>query len=551
MKKDLLLLFKTIKEQVNNQKKKIVVNYLITLTITVLTLYNSILNKSIIDEVFYKRNIKYLFEDKIYIVLIIFITSILLQLLLNYLNIKIYTCADIGIKRSYYKKILESNYFFLLSLNNSELYYRMFRDISNICKYGLSLFLQIIPSVLYFIGMIVVLVSWSKSLAIGLIVIILIQVCLVIVLKKPTQKIIRVQTKTEQKLVKQVNVDYRDVVDIKLLSLQDYKVENINKSMDEYRDTTIRSQFFLRIINTIGDFINNIWGIIILIFGSFLVYKNTITVGEYMMFSSLSIKAIEPMVVITQTILSFQEIRVNLSRYKEYMNNEEIYSGSDKFELKESLDIDRLRFFYPNSSRMALNVGNVHIKGETIVGLLGVNGSGKTTLMYILSRIITSGFYGKVKIDGKNIDHFSIETYRNSVFMMPQKPVIFEASLQENLTLFDSSISTDDILEFKYTRILDSLINRLPHRLKTGLSDEGSNLSVGEKQKISLVRMFLRKPKLLLLDEPFTGLDINSQKQLTEMLTDYKKEYKAIIIIASHQGLESNIIDQRIVLIQE
>ena len=156
----------------------------------------------------------------------------------------------------------------------------------------------------------------------------------------------------------------------------------------------------------------------------------------------------------------------------------------------------------------------MELSSSTIVGLVGINGSGKTTLMYILGRVINEGYIGDIEIDGNSIEEYSIESYRKKIYVLTQKPFIFEGSLKDNVLLFHDSKDENEIMRSKYFTLIHSLVERLPNGIETEINDTGNNLSVGEKQKIALVRMFLQKPKILLLDEPFTGLDMDSQRDL-------------------------------------
>ena len=338
--KELKKLLSEINEEARKYKKNIVTIYAISILLSVITIYNSLLNKLVIDEVFYKKNINYLYEKTIYILIFIFVISIVLQLYLYYQNVKLYTEIDLGIKKNYYSKVMNSSYSFLLSINNSELYYRMFRDISSVCEYGLTLFIQVPSAIIYFVLLGSILIYWSRTLALGLFLIVCIQIVIIVLVKEPTQRIIKKQTKIEQELVKQVNTDYRDIIDVKLLNLQNYKMKCMEKCMEKFKNSTISSKFLLQFFGTIGSFINNLWGLMILIFGAIMVYRGTITVGEYMVFSGLSIKAIEPMVTIVRIFLNFQEIRINLSRYQEYLGNEDLYTGKKELAFREKITIN-------------------------------------------------------------------------------------------------------------------------------------------------------------------------------------------------------------------
>ena len=103
----------------------------------------------------------------------------------------------------------------------------MFRDISCVCEYGLTLFIQVPSAIIYFVLLGSILIYWSRTLALGLFLIVCIQIVIIVLVKEPTLRIIKKQTKIEQELVKQVITDYRVIIDVKLLNLQNYKILSI------------------------------------------------------------------------------------------------------------------------------------------------------------------------------------------------------------------------------------------------------------------------------------------------------------------------------------
>lgn len=548
--KEFFELLSLINIQIKKLKKEIVCIYIISFTLTLITIYNSIINKLVIDEVLYKKNINYLYKGKIYILIAIFIISLFIQMILYYRNVKLYTEIDLEVKKNYYNKILNSKYSFLTSISNSELYYRMFHDIAKICEYALSIYVQVPSTIIYFIILVFILSLWSKLMSLGLLVVVFVQIFIIIVVKKPTQKIIKNQTKVEQELVKQVNYDYRDIVDIKLLNLQNYKMDYMVRCMEKYKSSTIRSKFLIQLFGTIDGIINNLWGLMVLVLGSVMVYKQSISIGEYIMISALSFQAIEPMIAITHIFLNFQEVRVKFNRYKEYMLHEEKNTGVLKmnFDNDITINVENLKFKYPNSDKFVLNISSLKFLSGTINGLIGLNGSGKTTLLYILGRILNEECYGKIEINEYNLRDIDIEKFRENVYVLTQKTFIFEGTVRENLVLF-KDISYKEIVNSDYFDLIESFVESLPKGLDTIINDTGINFSVGEKQKISLLRMFLHKPKILLLDEPFTGLDISSQNKLISLLKKYIRDNNAIIIIATHQGIDLDIYDKKIILL--
>lgn len=120
----------------------------------------------------------------------------------------------------------------------------MFRDISSVCEYGLTLFIQVPSAIIYFVLLGSILIYWSRTLALGLFLIVCIQIVIIVLVKEPTQRIIKKQTKIEQELVKQVNTDYRDIIDVKLLNLQNYKMKCMEKCMEKFKIVQYQVNFY-------------------------------------------------------------------------------------------------------------------------------------------------------------------------------------------------------------------------------------------------------------------------------------------------------------------
>lgn len=543
MFKEIKELTSIISEEIKTRRVWLFISYVVSCIIIIVGLVENIVNRYTIDEVFYKKNLEYLFEYALYYMIALFLLSIFFQMAQSYINISLFTKLDAAIKKKYYENVLGFSYDFILTLNSSELYYRMFHDITSICEYGLSLYLQMPTAILYFITTIIFLTAWSLKLTLYLLVIIIIQVLGIIILKKPTKIIMKYQMETEQSLVRKINIDYRDIVDIKLLLLEKFNIYNMNKKIDHYVLAVIKSKFLLRLFSAVGVIVNNIWSIIILVAGSIMVYKNELTVGQYIIFSNMSLRAITPLVEITKLCLRFEEVKINIKRYKEYIVNVEKKQGKEEFFFSENLMIKRLEYSYRNTNSKLLDLKNIKLCAGEIIGLVGANGTGKTTLIYILCRLIDAGESAEIYIDGKSIEKFSLNSFRKNVYVLTQSPLIFEGTLKDNLTLYDQNISKEKIFESEAYQLIEPVLKRCRDGLEERIDDLGNTLSVGEKQKISIARMILRRPKILLLDEPFTGLDIEAQNILKKLLVKYKNEYNALILVASHHGLQEDWLD--------
>ena len=177
----------------------------------------------------------------------------------------------------------------------------------------------------------------------------------------------------------------------------------------------------------------------------------------------------------------------------------------------------------------ALNKISFHLDEGTILGVIGANGAGKTTLIRILSGL-TSLTSGKIVIKGKNYKT-NDKSIKKIIGTITNKSFLYEElTIYENLKFYSKLYSIYDKHTFK------EKIERYAEQfnLSDWIFEPISNLSTGMKQKVEIIRILIHNPSILLLDEPFSGLDFNTIKLLIKILTELKEKKKLTIIIATH-----------------
>jgi ABC-type multidrug transport system fused ATPase/permease subunit len=186
------------------------------------------------------------------------------------------------------------------------------------------------------------------------------------------------------------------------------------------------------------------------------------------------------------------------------------------------------------------------VKKGDIVGIYGKNGSGKTTLVELLLGFLKPK-NGEILVN--NVDLYALKEayWRTKISLMPQKPYFFEDSLRNNLTLFNADIEDDDLQEFVRLVGAEHIIENLPDDLSTILANHRIGLSGGELQKLSLIRVLLMNPDIIILDEPFNHLDIQSCENLKEVILKIAKN-KMIFIIEHHHEIMAEIANKTIFL---
>ena len=178
----------------------------------------------------------------------------------------------------------------------------------------------------------------------------------------------------------------------------------------------------------------------------------------------------------------------------------------------------------------ALNKISFQLNESSILGVIGANGAGKTTLIRILSGL-TSPTAGKIVIKGKNYKT-NIKSIKQIIGTITNKSFLYEElTIYENLKFFSKLYSIYDKSTFKDK--IDYYAKKF--NLSNWIFEPISNLSTGMKQKVEIIRILIQNPSILLLDEPFSGLDFNTIKLLIKILRELKEKEKLTIVIATHK----------------
>ncbi|WP_054747510.1 ABC transporter ATP-binding protein [Veillonella rogosae] len=201
-----------------------------------------------------------------------------------------------------------------------------------------------------------------------------------------------------------------------------------------------------------------------------------------------------------------------------------------EFKHIESIDFEHVWFSYDNNDVYALEDFTLSIKAGEFVGIVGPSGSGKSTLLSLLM-----GLYkptkGAIYINGIDIAKYDSSVLRHLMGYVFQQAYLFKGSIKDNLTLFDTSISYDDMVDAAKQVNLDSMIEQLPEGYHTPVGYLGSLLSDGQKQLLAFGRTLIRKTPILLLDEATANIDSHTEKQIQASIENIRGS-KTIVSIA-------------------
>ena len=201
-----------------------------------------------------------------------------------------------------------------------------------------------------------------------------------------------------------------------------------------------------------------------------------------------------------------------------------------EFKHIESIDFDHVWFSYDNNDVYALEDFTLSIKAGEFIGIVGPSGSGKSTLLSLLMGLYKPS-KGAIYINGIDIANYDSSVLRHLMGYVFQQAYLFKGSIKDNLTLFDTSISYDDMVAAAKQVNLDSMIEQLPEGYHTPVGYLGSLLSDGQKQLLAFGRTLIRKTPILLLDEATANIDSHTEKQIQASIENIRGS-KTIVSIA-------------------
>ena len=284
------------------------------------------------------------------------------------------------------------------------------------------------------------------------------------------------------------------------------------------------------------------FNILILIAGVVLYLNQQINFAGLLIAVILLMSSYGPVIALSnlsnnllQTLASGERV---LGLLAEEPHLKDVVKGVDLTDANQ-LDVEHLSFAYDNEQILS-NVNLRLTKGE-ILGIHGRSGSGKSTLLKLIMR-----FYdpqsGTIRINGKDLKEINTLSLRDNIAYITQQTYIFNETIYENILMADRRASKEQVIEAAKKASIHDFIMSLPEGYDTKVTELGSNLSDGEKQRIGIARAFLHNAPIILLDEPTSNLDSLNEAIILQSLLNVKSE--KLIVLVSHRASTMAICDQ-------
>ena len=275
---------------------------------------------------------------------------------------------------------------------------------------------------------------------------------------------------------------------------------------------------------------------LVLVIGGKLTILNTISVGDFVAFNSYLLLLTWPMMALGWMINLFQRGSASLGRIQTILNTTseaaEIEEIPKKSFTQGDIESRSLTFTYPGSNLPALEDVHLSIKPGQLVGIVGRTGAGKSTLCQLLPRLYDTP-PGQLYLEGEDIHRWPLDELRRAIAVVPQDPFIFADTVRANICFGNPDARTDEMIKAaEAAHLLDEIL-ALPQQFDTILGERGVTLSGGQKQRLTLARALMLSTPLLILDDCFSSVDLETELAILANLRRYLKTRTTLI--ASHR----------------
>ncbi|MBN2852780.1 MAG: ABC transporter ATP-binding protein [Clostridia bacterium] len=340
----------------------------------------------------------------------------------------------------------------------------------------------------------------------------------------------RVRTAFEN-LMSYVQENISGIRVVKVFGRENEEKKNFKKHADEYKDANINVIEIRANHNPLSSLIVDLASILVFCFGGILAITNQITIGELVAFNSYIFMFMGPINNINNLVNQSQNATTSLEKIFTVLDTEpDIKNVENPYEpdtVNGAIKFEKVFFKY-QSDYILSNI-NIDIKPGQIVGIMGATGSGKTSLINMISRFYDTT-KGVVSVDGVDIRQYNLYHLRKNIGVILQETFLFSDTIENNIKFGRTEATKAEVIQAAKIADAHEFIEKLPNGYQTKIGERGMGLSGGQKQRLAIARAVLFNPKILILDDATSSVDMDTEHNIQSTLNSVMKDRTTIII---------------------
>ena len=448
------------------------------------------------------------------------------------------TMTQITQKTTYRMRKEMTDKFHRMSMNyfdtktHGEILSRVTNDVDTISMSLNQAISQLITSVTMIIGVLIMMFRINVVMTLVALLIVPVSLAFVMVIVKHSQKYFR----SQQSFLGDINGHVEEVYSGHHIVRAFNKEADVTKEFDEINEklyeSAWKSQFLSGVMQPVMGFVGNLGYVAVAILGGYYAARQVIEVGQIQSFIQYVRSFTQPITQLTQVSNMLQQLAAASERVFEFLDEAEeaqtVQHPVSVEGLEGHVEFDHVHFGY-NPDKIIINDFSAKVENGQKIAIVGPTGAGKTTMIKLLMRFYDVNS-GSIKIDGHDIRDFNRSELRQMFGMVLQDTWLFNGSIKENIRYGRLDATDDQVVEAAKAAYVDHFVRTLPDGYDMELNEEGTNVSQGQKQLLTIARAILADPKILILDEATSSVDTRTEVRIQKAMDNLMKGRTSFVI---------------------
>lgn len=467
---------------------------------------------------------------------VIMVVLVAQNVLSNYFHVSFYSKAirsvEAGLRSTMVTKLQKLSMTFHNEIQSGRLQSKIIRDVEQIEGLSSQIFISVLSIIMNIIVAFIVVVSSSLTVFLFF----LGTIPVAVIIRTVFRRSVNARNRELRKEMEETTVSVVEMVELipvtRAHALEDVETKKLNTQLKKTAEKGFRLDVIQSLFGSISWASFQIFQVVCLGFTGYLAARGTILPGDVVMYQtyfSTIVNQVSGIITLMPIIAKGMEAITSVGEVLLSEDLEEPEEKPDIGDVTGNIEFRNVTFQFHDADTPVLKDLSFSVNSGETIAFVGASGAGKTTILNLLIGFLRAQS-GQILIDGRNIEDFSLKSYREHIAVVPQNAIIFTGTIRENITYGKEDVDDEFLNEVVKSANLDELIASLPDGLDTKINEHGANLSGGQRQRVSIARAFIRNPKILILDEATSALDTVSERKIQESVDKLVQNRTTLIV---------------------
>ncbi len=467
---------------------------------------------------------------------VIMVVLVAQNVLSNYFHVSFYSKAirsvEAGLRSTMVTKLQKLSMTFHNEIQSGRLQSKIIRDVEQIEGLSSQIFISVLSIIMNIIVAFIVVVSSSLTVFLFF----LGTIPVAVIIRTVFRRSVNARNRELRKEMEETTVSVVEMVELipvtRAHALEDVETRKLNTQLKKTAEKGFRLDVIQSLFGSISWASFQIFQVVCLGFTGYLAARGTILPGDVVMYQtyfSTIVNQVSGIITLMPIIAKGMEAITSVGEVLLSEDLEEPEEKPDIGNVTGNIEFRNVTFQFHDADTPVLKDLSFSVNSGETIAFVGASGAGKTTILNLLIGFLRAQS-GQILIDGRNIEDFSLKSYREHIAVVPQNAIIFTGTIRENITYGEEDVDDEFLNEVVKSANLDELIASLPDGLDTKINEHGANLSGGQRQRVSIARAFIRNPKILILDEATSALDTVSERKIQESVDKLVQNRTTLIV---------------------